>query len=84
MEFQSIRLQYHFKGVLITGTLKGSILKWQFETNSKVFTHFFPLGFINHKTILKGVHDRRLPIVEATLTAIDNTIEQLEIKLFNN
>lgn len=78
MEFRSIHLRYYFKGELISGVLTGCILKWQFETDSTVFRNYIPEGFINNRTLLNSSIDRRMPIIEATLTAIDRVVELVE------
>jgi hypothetical protein len=78
MEFRSIHLRYYFNGELISGVLTGCILKWQFETDSNVFRNYIPEGFINHRTLLNSSSDLRIPIIEATLTAIDRIVESVE------
>ena len=79
MEFPSIPIQYSFNGFLIVGRLTGTVIKWRFHTDSEVFAYYFPEGSISHKTILNGSNDSRLPIVEATLTAIDLILEETSI-----
>lgn len=78
MEFPSLILKFYFNGELVKGVLSGNIIKWQFDTDSEVFLTYIPEGTLNNKTLLKGGNDSRLPIIEATLSAIDRIIELLE------
>ena len=78
MEFPLLNLRFQFKGELVKGVLSGNIIRWQFESDSKIFLTYIPEGIINHKTLLKGGNDKRLPIIESTLTAIDRIVELVE------
>lgn len=74
MEFFSIPVQTECKGKKITGTLRGTLIYWEFESYSKYFVECFPNHLFTSRTTLKDKSEATESLVEALLTAFDNCI----------
>jgi len=74
MEFFSIPVQTECKGKKITGTLRGTLVYWEFESYSKSFVECFPNHLFTSRTMLTDKSEATESLVEALLTAFDHCI----------
>lgn len=75
MVFFTIPVQTEYKGKKISGTLRGTLIYWEFESYSKLFVECFPNNLFTSRTTLTDKSDATEALVEALLTTFDHCIE---------
>jgi hypothetical protein len=74
MDINSLPITFMHNNDEINGFLNGTWYDWKFTSDSETFVSNFREGLLTRKVLLYGSDDPRLPLVEATLTAIDKVL----------